>query len=303
MLSNLTALNAMEKKAKTLGFNCYVMTDRLQGDARTIGEKLIKETPSGQILLAGGETTLKITGKGKGGRNQALVLSSLPFLKKQPSFWQGKDDRVQNLSTDSGVVAKAPPQNDNKIKGYKLLDGKVIKPVFVKHLNRIRIPTLFPYLLEDICKIPGIEKIDFISSNPWDFSDELIDVIAKNPKITRSIHLPVQSGSTSVLKRMNRWYTSDDYLNLVQNLKFKIKNLKLSTDIIVGFCGETQEEFLETVDLVKKVGFYKAYLAMYSDRPMTAAHKAFTDDVPHEEKKKRWQVLEELINKPNFKRV
>jgi len=82
MLSNLTAINAMEKKAKELGFNCYVMTDKLQGDARTMGEKLINETPPGQILLAGGETTIKITGKGKGGRNQALIASSLPFIKE-----------------------------------------------------------------------------------------------------------------------------------------------------------------------------------------------------------------------------
>jgi len=81
LLSNLTALNAMEKKAKTLGFNCYVMTDRLQGDARTMGKQLIAETPKGQILLAGGETTIKVTGKGKGGRNQALILNSLPFIK------------------------------------------------------------------------------------------------------------------------------------------------------------------------------------------------------------------------------
>ncbi|HEX8932304.1 MAG TPA: DUF4147 domain-containing protein [Patescibacteria group bacterium] len=83
MLSNLTALNAMEKKAKELGYHCYVMTDRLQGDATTIGEKLIKETPNGQILLAGGETTIKVTGSGKGGRNQALVAYALPFLTEQ----------------------------------------------------------------------------------------------------------------------------------------------------------------------------------------------------------------------------
>ncbi len=185
-------------------------------------------------------------------------------------------------------------------KGYKLSDGRVIKPIFVKHLNRLRIPTLFPYLLEDICKIDGIETIDFISSNPWDFSDKLINVIAKNKKITRNIHLPVQSGSDSVLKRMNRWYTRDDYLKLVANLKLKIKNVKLSTDIIVGFCAETEKEFLETVDLAKKAGFYKAYVAMYSDRPMTAAHKAFRDEIPHEVKKKRWKILEDLINKPNL---
>lgn len=81
MLSNLTAINAMEKKAKELGYHSYVMTDRLQGDARTLGKKLIDETPAGQILLAGGESTIKITGKGKGGRNQALVVSALPYIK------------------------------------------------------------------------------------------------------------------------------------------------------------------------------------------------------------------------------
>ena len=190
--------------------------------------------------------------------------------------------------------------NRGKAKGYKLPNGKLVKPVFVKHLNRLRIPTLFPYLLEDIAKIPHIEKIDFISSNPWDFSDQLINVIARNTKITRQIHLPVQSGSDTVLKRMNRWYNKTKYLELINKMKKKIKNVQFSTDIIVGFCGETEKEFEETVDLAKKVGYYKAYLAMYSDRPMTAAHKAFTDDVPHTEKKKRWELLENLINKPNL---
>lgn len=203
-----------------------------------------------------------------------------------------------NASTHPGGDRDGLPRGE--LRGYKLLNGRIIKPVFVKHLNRLRIPTLFPYLLFDICKIPGIEVVDFISSNPWDFSDELIEVIGKNQKITRNIHLPVQSGSTSVLKRMNRWYTRDDYLKLAKKLKSKIKDIQLSTDIIVGFCGETEKEFAETVDLAKTVGFYKAYVAMYSDRPMTAAHKAFKDEVPHEEKKKRWQILEDLINKPNL---
>ena len=197
--------------------------------------------------------------------------------------------------------------NNSKIKNLKLnenLKFKIknldIKPVFVKHLNRLRIPTLFPYLLDDICKIEGIAEVDFISSNPWDFSDELIEVIAANPKVTRSIHLPVQSGSDTVLKRMNRWYTAEQYLALISKLKSQISNLKISTDIIVGFCGETEDEFFDTVDLAKKVGFYKAYISMYSDRPMTTAHKAFKDDVPHKEKKSRWQILENLINKPNL---
>lgn len=188
------------------------------------------------------------------------------------------------------------------MKGYRLPNGQMVKPILVKHLNRLRIPTLFPYLLSDICKIDGIETIDFMSSNPWDFSDELIEVIGKNPKITRKIHFALQSGSNAVLKRMNRWYTAGEYLELLENMRKKIPGIQFSTDIIVGFCAETEKEFLETVDLARKAGFYKAYLAMYSDRPMTAAHKVFKDDVPHAVKKKRWSILEELINKPNLRK-
>jgi tRNA-2-methylthio-N6-dimethylallyladenosine synthase len=176
-----------------------------------------------------------------------------------------------------------------------------IKPVFVKHLGRLRIPTLFPYLLEEVAKIPGIKIIDFISSNPWDFSDELIAVIAKYPTVSRKIHLPVQSGDTAMLKRMNRWYTRDEYLALVKKLKKNIPGVTISTDIIVGFCGETKRQFNNTVSLAEKVGFSKAYVAMYSDRPMTAAHKVYKDDVPHAEKKRRWEILEELINKTNLR--
>lgn len=177
------------------------------------------------------------------------------------------------------------------------------KPVYVKHLGRYRIPTLFPYLLGDVCKIDGIETIDFMSSNPWDFSDELIDVIASNAKITRRIHLPVQSGSNTVLRRMNRWYSRENYLTLIKKMRKKIKNVEFSTDIIVGFCGETEKEFHQTVDLAKQVGFYKAYIAMYSDRPITAAHTAFHDDIAHPDKKRRWQALEDLINKPYLKKM
>lgn len=180
-------------------------------------------------------------------------------------------------------------------------NGKKINPTFVKHLGRMRIPTLFPQLLKEICEIEGIEEVDFISSNPWDFSDDLIATIASNPKISRHIHLPVQSGDSAMLKRMNRWYTREQYLELVRKLKDAIPNVTISTDLIVGFCGETEEQFAHTVDLAKKVGFSKAYISMYSDRPMTAAHKVYKDDVPHIEKKRRWLILEEMINRTNLR--
>ncbi len=181
------------------------------------------------------------------------------------------------------------------------VDGKKVKPTYVKHLGRLRIPTLFPELLRKICAIDGIELIDFISSNPWDFSEDLIDVIAKNPKISRRLHLPVQAGDNEVLRKMNRWYTREEYLSLVEKLKMHIPGVTISTDIIVGFPGETEDQFNNTVDLAKHVGFSKAYVAIYSDRPMTAAHKVLSDDVPYKEKKRRWRVLEELINITNLR--
>lgn len=172
---------------------------------------------------------------------------------------------------------------------------------YVKHLGRLRIPTLFPHLLQTLCDIDGIEMIDFISSNPWDFSDDLIETIARNKKISRHIHLPVQSGDTELLRKMNRWYTREEYIELVNKIRQRIPGVTISTDIIVGFCGETEEQFQQTVDLCKKVGFSKAYIAMYSDRPMTAAHKVYKDDVPYQEKKRRWQILEDMINKTNLR--
>ncbi len=180
--------------------------------------------------------------------------------------------------------------------GYKLANSRIVKPVMVKHLGKYRIPTLFPYLLEEVCKIKGVKKIKFISSNPWDFSNKLIEVIAKNKKIDRNIHLAVQSGDNQILKRMNRWYTTKEYLNLVNIIKSKIPNVQISTDIIVGFPGETEKQFKNTVQLAKAADFTYAYVAKYSCRPNTAATKAFADDVSHKEKNRRWLILDQLIN-------
>lgn len=191
-------------------------------------------------------------------------------------------------------------------KGYKLPNGRLVKPVMVKHLGRYRIPTLFPYLLEEVCKIKarpskpwrsgGIKTIKFISSNPWDFSDKLIDVIAKNPKIDRNLHLAVQSGDDQVLKRMNRWYTASQYINLVKKIKAKIPQAQISTDIIVGFPGETEEQFQNTTKLARAANFAYAYVSKYSQRPGTAAARAFPDDISHAEKERRWHILDKLIN-------
>ncbi|OQY68714.1 hypothetical protein B6D29_00455 [Microgenomates bacterium UTCPR1] len=203
------------------------------------------------------------------------------------------------------VMRDLPKKYFEKTKNIKINKDlnstpKGYRPVFVKHLGRFRIPTLFPQLLEAVAKI-GFEKVDMVSSNPWDFSDELIDVIAKYKNITRTIHLPVQSGDDGVLKRMNRWYTAKEYLQLVNKLKNRIPNLKLTTDIIVGFCGETEEEFSNTVNLCKRADFSWAFISQYSTRPMTAATRNLKDNISHSVKEKRWLILDKLINRPHLK--
>jgi len=155
----------------------------------------------------------------------------------------------------------------------------------------------FVTLLKKLSKLPGDFKISFLTPNPWNFPDELIELVAKEPKLSKEIHLPVQSGDDEVLKRMNRHYTAKEYLQLINDLRFRIHDLRLSTDIIVGFPGETKKAFENTVKLCKMAKFDKAYVAMYSPRPGTAATKLYEDDVPYEEKKRRWQILNKMINK------
>jgi len=143
----------------------------------------------------------------------------------------------------------------------------------------------------------GAEKISFVSSNPWDFSDELIEVIACNKNIDRLIHLPLQSGDNEILKKMNRKYSAKQYLVLVKKIREKIPEVEFSTDILVGFPGEDKKAFANTVGLCKKVGFKLAYLNKYSPRAGTVSAKLYQDNVPSEEKKRRWRVLDKLINK------
>ncbi len=178
---------------------------------------------------------------------------------------------------------------------YILPDGRAVKPVMVKYLSRHRIPTLFPYLLETVASLSRATKISFLSSNPWDFSDTLIDVISRHENIDRLIHLPVQAGSDAVLKRMNRWYTQAEYLALTERIRNKIPAVRFTTDIIVGFPGETEEDFEESKNVVRRVGFEKAYIAWYSPRPGTVGKQDMQDDVPFLEKKRRYRELDELV--------
>ena len=158
----------------------------------------------------------------------------------------------------------------------------------------------FVKLLQEISKNEQIQVIRFITSNPWDFHDELIDEIAQNQKIDRYIHLPIQSGSNKILKLMNRGYTKEDYIELVHKLREKIDDIVIGTDIIVGFPGETDSDFEETVELAKKMDWKVGFVAQYSPRPGTAAWRIYEDKIPHKTKKRRWEILDQIINKDNM---
>ena len=150
-------------------------------------------------------------------------------------------------------------------------------------------------LLEDAAKI-GIDRIRFVTSHPWDFTDDMIDVIAKYDNIMPYIHLPLQSGSDNILKKMNRRYTISEYKELFNKLKSKIENVSITTDIIVGFPNETEEDFEDTLKIYNELKYDLAYTFIYSPREGTPAAN-IKDNVSLEEKEKRLQRLNELVNK------
>ena len=161
-------------------------------------------------------------------------------------------------------------------------------------------------LLLDIEKVAGIDIIRFMSPHPKDFKDDVIEVIKNSKKIAKQVHLPLQSGSSKILKEMNRKYTKEEYLTLVKKLKKADENISLSTDIIVGFPNETEEDFLETLDVVKKVKFDQIYMFIYSKRTGTKAAK-IDDKITHEEKVERLErlkkIYEENLPKNNEKMI
>jgi len=153
----------------------------------------------------------------------------------------------------------------------------------------------FADLLTEVSKI-GIERIRFVTSHPWDFTDEMIDVIAKYENIMPYIHLPLQSGSDRILRLMGRRYTGEEYLTLFNKIKEKVKNASITTDIIVGFPGETEEDFKETLKIVNTCKYDGAFTFIYSPRIGTPAAK-MEDNTSLEEKEKRLYELNQIINK------
>ncbi|MBQ9030322.1 MAG: tRNA (N6-isopentenyl adenosine(37)-C2)-methylthiotransferase MiaB [Parasporobacterium sp.] len=165
-----------------------------------------------------------------------------------------------------------------------------------QNVNSYKADITFPELLRQVSEVPGIRRVRFMTSHPKDLSEELIRVIRDHPKICRHIHLPLQSGSSRILKAMNRHYNKQDYLSLAEKIRNEIPGVSITTDIIVGFPGETEEDFQETLDVVEKVRFDSAFTFIYSKRSGTKA-AVMEDQVSREVVDDRFRRLLDLVTR------
>ncbi|MFA7244078.1 MAG: MiaB/RimO family radical SAM methylthiotransferase [Patescibacteria group bacterium] len=162
--------------------------------------------------------------------------------------------------------------------------------------SKLKSKSDFAILLEDLNDLPGNFIISFMSNHPKDMAGDIIEAVAILPKVKKEIHLPLQSGSDKILKAMNRPYTKSQYLKIIDKIRKANSDIKITTDVIVGFPGETEKDFEETIEVFKKVNFSLAYVNKYSPRSGTAAYK-LGDPVLWSEKQRRWRILNDLVNK------
>ncbi len=221
------------------------------------------------------------------GCNNFCTYCIVPYVRGRERSRHPKDilEEVEQLAKEGYKEITLLGQNVNS---YLVSENWKGKEIDYNGINS------FATLLRAVNKIDGIERIRFISPHPKDFTDDVIEAIAECEKVCKLIHLPLQSGSSKVLKTMNRKYTKEQFLNLVEKMKNKIPNLTLSTDIIVGFAGETEEDFEDTLDVVRKVCFEQVYMFIYSKRVGTPGAK-MENQVPEEVKHKRFDRLKELV--------
>ena len=225
------------------------------------------------------------------GCNNFCTYCIVPYVRGRERSRNAKDilEEVQNLANKGYKEITLLGQNVNS---YMVEENrKAKKEGIIQEKNEIN---SFAKLLRAVSQIDGIEKIRFVSPHPKDFTDDVIEAIKKCDKVCKLIHLPLQSGNTKVLKEMNRKYTKEQYLNLVEKMKKEIPNVTFSTDIIVGFPGETDEEFEDTLDVVEKVNFEQVYMFIYSRRVGTPADK-MENQVPEEQKHIRFNKLKMLV--------
>ena len=239
------------------------------------------------------ESTIQASVTIMNGCNNFCSYCIVPYVRGRERSRNPQDiiEEVEMLAKEGYKEIMLLGQNVNS---YLRVEMQAIKNGTLENNGQYDEMDSFAKLLKRINKIEGIERIRFVSPHPKDFTDDVIDAIAECDKVCKLVHLPLQSGSTSMLKTMNRKYTKEQYLNLVEKMKNKIPNLTLSTDIIVGFAGETEEDFEDTLDVVQKVKFEQVYMFIYSRRVGTPGDK-MENQVPEEIKHKRFDKLKALV--------
>lgn len=246
---------------------CYE-TDQMVVDVWEQADQIVEDLPAERKYAFKSGVNIMF------GCNNFCSYCIVPYVRGREKSREPKDilREVERLAADGVVEIMLLGQNVNSY-------GKTFDP-----------PVTFAQLLREVEKIEGLRRIRFMTSHPKDLSEDLIAVMAQSNKICRHLHLPLQSGSTRILQKMNRHYNKEDYLSLVEKVRAAIPDLALSTDLIVGFPGETEADFLETMDVVKKVGFDSAFTFIYSKRSGTPAAQ-MEDQVPKEVVKERFDRL------------
>lgn len=239
------------------------------------------------------------------GCNNYCTYCVVPYARGPEKYRPAEEivDEVKCLIKNGYKEITLLGQNVNSYRSRINTNGSLISTNIRKIGGKISVSSRevsFPKLLQTINDLPGNFWLRFITSHPKDLSDELIMVMAHGKKICKYLHLPVQAGDNCILKAMNRHYTVAHYKNLIKKIRQAIPGIAISTDIIVGFPGETKKQFNNTAKLMKEINFDMAYIAEYSPRPGTAAAK-LKDDVPQKEKEHRRILLTKILKKSALK--
>ena len=245
-----------------------IQTQKQTIEVWTDTEKIVEDLPNQRKFLFKSGVNIMF------GCNNFCSYCIVPYVRGRERSREPGDiiSEIEHLAADGVIEIMLLGQNVNSY-------GKTLEK-----------PITFAQLLQKVEEVEGIERIRFMTPHPKDLSDELIAVMAQSKKICRQIHLPIQSGSTRILKRMNRRYTKEQYLALVEKIRTAMPDISITTDIIVGFPGETEEDFLETLDVVRRVRYDSAFTFIYSKRSGTPAAE-MEDQIPEEIVKERFERL------------
>ena len=255
--------------------------------------RLVREAEAGgkgvNVLLSTEETYAEIAPVRLDRNGVSAFVAIMRGCNNYCSYCVVPYTRGRERSRDAAtIVAEAQSLFDNGYREVTLLGQNV---------NSYRTGDVdFPELLRRVAEISPLLRVRFATSHPKDMSDRLLDTMASMPNICRSIHLPAQSGATTMLERMNRKYTREWYLDRVGAIRRRMPDCSITTDLIAGFSGETEEEHAQTLSLMREVGYDFAYMFKYSERPGTYAQRHLPDDVPEEVKSRRLQEIIALQN-------